>query len=119
MGRYQLHILPYSDVSVSDSRNPVPSFRAEECRTIETEGSSVLSTSCGRGLLMRNAGVCRRIYVYREAVFLACQFSDVETAADECSGNIADLAAIEPDVCLIIYAVEKKFESLSAQHFFR
>ena len=119
MGCNQLYVLPYSYVSVSYARNPVPSLRAEECRTIETEGSSVLSTTCGRGLLVRNTRICRRIYVYRQTVFLSCQFCDVETAADECSCDIADLSAVQPDVRLVIDAVEKKFESLSAQHFVR
>ena len=57
--------------------------------------------------------------MHREIVLGSCKSCDVKSATDERTGDIAELLSVEPDVCLVVDAVEEKFETLLRKHFVR
>ena len=66
-----------------------------------------------------NVVVCRRIDMHRQTVLGCRQICYVKSAADEGSGNIAELLSVKPDVCLVVDAIEEKLKALLRKHFLR
>ena len=55
----------------------------------------------------------------RQVVLCCCKGGDVESSTDERSSDVAELLSVEPDVRLIVDAVEEKFEAFLREQFLR
>ena len=54
-----------------------------------------------------------------KSVLSLCKVGNVEPSADECTCDVSYLLSVEPDVSLVVDAVEKKFKRLLREHVFR
>ena len=115
VGEDKIDILPYSDVAVSNARHPVPSFRADEGRTVETHNASIGSGSGSKGLFVGNTGIGRRKDPHRE--YILSRSVDlpghVECTSSECAVDAAEPRIVEPDFSPVIDSVEKQLSLLS------
>ena len=100
------HIVPYSNITSSYGRHPVPAHGGMECRVVSTKLASVEIRTLG--VLFLHGGVmCRFDDVHGNDIILTFdQVRDVETGSLEGTSDVACIFSIDIDISFPIYSVE-------------
>ena len=107
-GGAQHHVLPDAGVAVADRGNPIPALAAKEGGAVERAVRAVAARARLHGFLVPDPEMRLRPEMHRQDVGAAGRQrrGGVELAPDEGAVDLAQLLAVEPDLRVVVDAVE-------------